>query len=130
MKMSHTHHMALFTANFDRMRDFYTTVLGFPIVGQIRGHNIVFVDCGSTAIELVEHAASAASSGVGGWTHLALQVDDIDTVYAELSTAGVAFHLTPTSFPEVDPVFRIAFFRDPDGNELELYQPFGSRYPG
>ena len=37
VKMSHTHHMALFTANFDRLRDFYTTVLGFPIVGQNRG---------------------------------------------------------------------------------------------
>jgi catechol 2,3-dioxygenase-like lactoylglutathione lyase family enzyme len=130
VKISHTHHIALFTANFDRMRDFYTAVLGFPIVGQIRGHNIVFVDCGSTAIEIVEHAESAASSDRSGWVHLALEVDDIDTAYAELSAAGVAFHLTPTSLPEEHPVLRIAFFRDPDGNELELYQPFGGRYPG
>lgn len=129
MKISHTHHIALFTANVDRLRDFYTTVLGCPIVGRIPGHNIVFVDCGSTAIEIVENTERAASSGVGGWTHLALQVDDIDAVYAELSTAGVAFHLPPTSFPEDAPWFRIAFFRDPDGNELELFQPFGGRYP-
>lgn len=129
MKISHTHHVALFTANFDRIRDFYTTVMGFPVVGKIPGHNIVFVDCGSTAIEIVEHAAMPASSGPGGWTHLALEVDDIDTTYKELSAAGVAFHLTPTSFPEENPWFRIAFFRDPDGNELELFQPFGDRYP-
>jgi hypothetical protein len=27
------------------------------------------------------------------------------------------------------PVVRTAFFRDPDGNELELIQPLGARYP-
>lgn len=129
MKINHTHHIALFTADFDRLRDFYTVVLGFPIVGGIRGHNINFVDCGSTAIEIVENAERAAASGESGWTHLALEVDDIDTAYTELSAAGVAFHLMPTSFPEDAPVFRIAFFRDPDGNELELFQPFGGRYP-
>jgi glyoxylase I family protein len=129
VKISHTHHIALFTANFDRIRDFYTTVLGFPVVGRIRGHNIVFVDCGSTAIEIVEHAERAAAGGGSGWTHLALEVDDIDVAYAELSAAGVVFHLTPTSFPEERPLLRIAYFRDPDGNELELFQLFGGRYP-
>ncbi len=129
MNISRTHHVALFTANFERIRDFYTTVLGFPIVGRIPGRNILFVDCGSTAIEIVEDTTRAASGGGGGWAHLALEVDDIDAVYTELAAADVPFHLTPTSFPEDDPLLRIAFFRDPDGNELELFKPFGTRYP-
>lgn len=76
MKISHTHHLALFTPNYDRIRDFYTTVLGFPIVGRIRGHNIIFVDCGSTAIEIVDSAERAAGAD-GGWRHLAFEVDDV-----------------------------------------------------
>lgn len=125
-----THHIALFTSRFEALREFYTTVLGFPVVGAIRGHEIVFVDCGSTAIELVGYAEGAVPSSHAGWTHLALEVDDIDAAYAELAAAGVPFHHTPTSYPEDEPQFRIAFFRDPDGNELELYQPFGPRYAG
>jgi catechol 2,3-dioxygenase-like lactoylglutathione lyase family enzyme len=129
MKISRTHHIALFTTQFDRLRDFYTTVLGFPVLGGIRGHNIVFVNCGSTAIEIVETAENATSRGGSGWVHLALEVDDVDTAYTELLAAGVPFHFTPTSLPEDAPVLRIAFFRDPDGNELELFQPIGSQYP-
>jgi catechol 2,3-dioxygenase-like lactoylglutathione lyase family enzyme len=129
VKIGRTHHIALYTANFDRMRSFYTTVLGFPVVGEFPGHNILFVDCGSTAIEIVESAARADAGDVGGWTHLALAVDDVDAAYAELSSAGVAFHAAPGDFPPERPQCRIAFFRDPDGNELELVQPLGSRYP-
>lgn len=37
--------------------------------------------------------------------------------------------LTPTSLPEDAPVLRTAYFRDPDGNEPDLFQPIGSQSP-
>jgi len=127
MRVTHTHHVALYTANFARIRDFYTDVLGFPLNSAFPGRNIVFVDAGSTAIEIVENTTT--DEGVGGWAHLALEVPDVDAAYAELSARGVTFHVPPKDFPEEAPSVRIAFFRDPDGNELELVQPLGARYP-
>lgn len=123
------HHVAIYTGNFERVRDYHTTVLGLPIVGEAPAYNIVFVGCGSNAIEIVERKELPTPSGVGGWVHVAFEIDNIDAVHAELVSRGVAFHLGPTSLPVEMPILRIAFFRDPDGNELELYQSIGSRYP-
>ncbi len=131
MRVAHTHHVALYTANLARIRSFYTDVLGFALSGAFPGRNIVFVDAGSTAIEIVENTTRTAMTGEEsrGWAHLALEVVDVDAAYAELSARGVLFHVSPKDFPEEAPSVRIAFFRDPDGNELELVQPLGTRYP-
>lgn len=45
------------------------------------------------------------------------------------ATRGVVFHIAPAGFPPEAPQARSAFFNDPDGNLLELYQPLGGRYP-
>ena len=122
-----THHVAIYTANFERLRDFYVTTLGLPLRGAFEGYNIVFVEAGTTAIEIVEE--NTATAREGGWRHLALEVADLDAAYGELAAKGVPFHEAPRDFPPQAPKVRIAFFRDPDGNELELVQPLGSRYP-
>src|SRR5262249_24429331 len=125
---THTHHVAVLTTHFDRLRTFYVDTLGCPIVGAFPGRNIVFVAVGSTTIEIVERDASS-DRPPGGWDHLALEVADVDTAYAALTGQGVVFHVPPKDFPEEAPSVRIAFFRDPDGNVLELVQPLGPRYP-
>jgi glyoxylase I family protein len=129
MRVEHTHHVAILTANFDRIRAFYVDVLGFPVRGAFPGRNIVFVDAGSTAIEIVEDTSRAPASVEGGWGHLALEVEDVDAAHVELAARGVPFHVQPMDFPADAPSVRIAFFRDPDGNALELVQPLGPRYP-
>lgn len=129
MHVSHTHHIAVYTAHVDRLRDFYTGVLGFPVRGAFPAHSIVFVDAGSTTIEIVEDTSRGTDALEGGWNHIALEVPDVDAAYAELSARGIPFHIRPSNFPEEAPAMRIAFFRDPDGNALELIQPLGPRYP-
>jgi len=119
----------LLTANFERIRAFYVDVLGFPVLGAFPEHNIVFVEAGSTTIEIVADAGAPPAPDAGGWNHLALEVEDVDAAFAELSAQGIHFHVPPESFPEENPSLRIAFFRDPDGNVLELVQPLGGRYP-
>jgi hypothetical protein len=42
---------------------------------------------------------------------------------------GIAFHYGPLGYPPEAPTVRMALFRDPDGNELEIIQPLGRRYP-
>ncbi len=130
MHISGTHHVAILTPDLARLRAFYTGLLGLPVVGGFPEHNILFIAVGNTVIELEEQdgqgGRSRSGSG-GGWHHLALEVDDVDAAHAELSARGVPFHVPPTDFPEGapgGPAMRIAFFTDPDGNTLELVQPY------
>jgi catechol 2,3-dioxygenase-like lactoylglutathione lyase family enzyme len=128
MNLTGTHHVALLTNNFDGLREFYADTLGLPVVGGFPGGNIIFLEAGSTTIELIRREGFA--SQLGGWGHFAFEVADVDQEYAALVEKGVSFHILPKSVPEGDsPSARIAFFRDPDGNELELFQPLGGKYP-
>jgi catechol 2,3-dioxygenase-like lactoylglutathione lyase family enzyme len=113
------HHIAVKSPNFARAKAFYTETLGFPIAGQIPGRDVVFIDIGGTTIELVQGSAPEGQERPGcGFMHLALEVDDVDATYADLVFKGVEFFIEPKSAGDI----RLAFFRDPDGNELELFQ--------
>ena len=124
-----THHIALATRNFDRLRDFYTCTLGLPILGGFPGERIIFLGAGTVAIELIEEGATSRQADPTGWSHLALEVTDLDAAHATLTARGVPCHIPPESYPPTAPTVRIAFFRDPDGNEIELIQPLARRYP-
>ena len=129
MKITHTHHMALLTSDFERSRAFYVDTLDLPVSGGFPGRKIIFINVGSTTIELVENTGPATAPNASGWIHLALEVSDVDATVEELSARGVVFHVQPKDFPEEAPSVRIAFFKDPDGNVLELVQPLEGRYP-
>ncbi|NJN58197.1 MAG: hypothetical protein HC879_12220 [Leptolyngbyaceae cyanobacterium SL_5_9] len=55
-----------------------------------------------------------------GWRHLAFQVDSVDQTYQRLQAEGVEFLTEPFTYDP--PGYKIAFFGDPEGNILELYQ--------
>ncbi len=119
MAILRSHHIALKTPNYARAKAFYTGVLGFPIAGSIPGKEIVFIDIGGTTIELMEGPAPTCAEKPGcGLMHLAFEVDDVDATYADLKAKGVEFFIEPKDVGDI----RLAFFRDPDGNELELFR--------
>lgn len=119
MKLKGTHHVALRTPNFAAMEQFYSQTLGFPIVRRWDERTIIFIDIGSTTIELIGRAeATADTKPAGGWDHVALLVDNVDEAYAELVEKGVRIRSAPVDAGDV----RIAFFFDPDGNVLELFE--------
>lgn len=128
MELRGAHHIALNTADLDGLLAFYTETLGLPVVGGFPGRPIVFLDAGGTTIELIGAKAPAPPRGQG-WSHFALEVADLEAAVSTLEARGVHFHVPPMSYPPEAPSVRIAFFRDPDGNELELVEPLGSRYP-
>ena len=132
MQITGTHHVALFTRNFAGLRQFYADTLGLPVVGGFPGGKIIFFDAGSTTIELIDRGdrpEEHAPANALGWAHFAFEVADVDAAYQELSAKGVPFTVLPKNAPDTSPSVRLAFFTDPDGNELELFQPLGGRYP-
>ncbi|MXG88284.1 VOC family protein [Nocardioides sp. YIM 123512] len=53
-----------------------------------------------------------------GFSHLALDVPDVDAVHAALLGAGASDRMSPRPSPE--PGVRVAFVADPEGNLIEL----------
>lgn len=117
MKLLGTHHVALLTPNFAAMERFYTETLGLAVTRRWDDVSIIFIDIGSTTIELIgRDQATAGVEPMGGWAHLALHVENVDEAFQEVVAKGVKIRSEPRNFQNV----RTAFFYDPDGNVLEL----------
>lgn len=119
MKLIGTHHIAIRTPNFAAMESFYTQTLGLPVTKRWDNIPAVFIDIGTTTIELFGRADSTADNTPnGGLDHLALQVANVDEAFAEVAAKEVRIRAEPRDFQDI----RIAFFYDPDGNVIELVQ--------
>ena len=101
MQLKATHHVALFTRNFAELEAFYTETLGFPVTRRWDDVSIIFIDIGSTSIELIgRDTAPAAESKPGAFDHLAFHVADVDAAYQELLNKGVRIRSEPSDFKE------------------------------
>jgi catechol 2,3-dioxygenase-like lactoylglutathione lyase family enzyme len=105
--------------------DFYTRHFGFQVLHAF-GPAFADVRRGHLRLLLSGPQSSAArpmddgeQPRPGGWNRIHLVVDDLDTMVAELSAAGVAFRNPVVRGPGGAQV--LAF--DPSGNLVELFQP-------
>ena len=124
MQVLATHHIAIQTHDVAALEAFYTKQLGFAVTKRWEAVGIVFVNAGSTQIELVPKDAAPGDPGpheLGqgtGINHIAIHVASTDAAFAELKEQGVTILREPKDFQDI----RIAFFSDPDGNVLELVE--------
>ena len=108
----------VFVSDMDRAVDFYTKTLGLPLTERY-GNEYAGIGLGNgTAIGL--HPAGGPHSpkpGSSGSIQIGFAVDrPLDDVVSDLQSRGVIFR-----GPIVDDVqVRLAFFGDPDGNDLYL----------
>ncbi len=98
-------------------KKFYGEVLGLKKVFEMDGWAEFSHAPGATSIGVaLERPERGATSGAT----IVLRVNDLDRARAELSKRGVEFE---GEIEEVPGVVRIATFRDPFGNPLQLAQP-------
>ena len=126
MKLEKIHHVAIIASDYEASRRFYTEVLGLPVIRENyrpeRGDYKVDLKLGDSELELfcVSGAPERPSyPEARGLRHLAFQVEEIEKVIEEREAKGV----------EVEPVRideftgkKMTFFRDPDGQPLELHE--------
>ncbi|HAV24198.1 MAG TPA: hypothetical protein DCX46_12065 [Bacteroidetes bacterium] len=124
-------HTTITVSDLNRSVDFYTTHLGFKFDHEMwipeSSLRIVFLRLGDTILELFGVAAVQGRmisdvNEVVGYKHICLLVDDVDEEYERLRTAGIQFRISPVT---VQDTVRIAFFKDPDGMDIELITYLG-----
>lgn len=125
-------HVALMTSDIERAARFYTEVVGFHEVDRLEtthSGTIIFLSLEGAGTQLELFGGGKPRDPIEGrepvgYRHIALRVDDVDAECARLKSLGVEFMLEPTTS---DARFRLAFFRDPDGNPIELIREIGQR---
>lgn len=113
-------HTALRVKDLEGIANFYETVVGLPklrVMGDPARPRTIFFP----GLQLVR-AEEDDPSIKGVYDHTGLSIDNIDEVCANLTAAGVEFEtpLTIRDFPETGRKLKLAFFRDPEGNRVEL----------
>jgi len=135
-------HVAISTADIERLSAFYIDLLGFEEVFRLNwdvGHEqldnitgledssarLIMLRCGNACLELFEYQTPPPRAGDParpvcdhGITHLCLQVSDIEAEHARLEAAGMRFHCPPQPLGDI----RATYGRDPDGNVVELLE--------
>ena len=121
------HHVAVIASDYAVSKRFYTEVLGFPVIGEHyradrQSWKLDLALPGGAQLELFSFPGAPPRVDrpeACGLRHLAFAVDDIDAVKEALETAGVGVEVV-----RVDETTgrRFAFFKDPDGLPLEIYE--------
>lgn len=124
MELGAIHHAAFYVADYEVSKDFYVNKLGFRILGEyVFPNGTRRLDCARDGARLEifhnERAAAIPEYPIPGYRHLAFHVTDIEKTVAELEALGI-----PADGIREDSMAggRMAFFRDPDGLQLELHE--------
>ncbi len=102
-----------YVSDLDRAVDFYTRVLGFKLLSR---DSVARFDIGGVLFELVSKPGGQRPQAAGN-ARLCLRVDNVTQAIGELQSQGVR-----VSPPEVKATGSLAFFQDPDGNEVCLWE--------
>ena len=121
MQIQRIHHASILVADTQRALRFYCDLLGLKLDNSRPelGYPGAWLSVGDQQIHLIELPNPDPAEGRpmhgGRDRHLALTVDDLDVLVRTLEDAGIAYTRSRSGR-------RALFFRDPDGNALEMIE--------
>lgn len=106
-------------SNLEKSKDFYTRVLGCKITAErvVNDNTLVFMDAHGTVLELLYNPTNQ-DGGRGPINHIAFRVADLDQEIADLNSKGISLTYPPLAIENG----RIAFFKGPDGENIEYIE--------
>ena len=127
MKFSHIHHIAIICSDYNRSKDFYIRILGFPVIQETfraerQSYKLDLKIDDWSQIELFSFPRAPKRPSypeAQGLRHLAFTVDNIEKAVEYLNSFDVKTE--PIRTDEITGK-RFTFFFDPDGLPLELYE--------
>lgn len=127
VRLQRIHHVAIIASDYEKSKVFYTDILGLRVIdehyrAERRSYKLDLALPDGGQLELFsfpEPPPRPSRPEAAGLRHLAFVVEDVEAPLAELRGRGVA-----TEEVRVDEYTgkRFAFFADPDGLPLELYE--------
>ncbi len=127
IKLDGINHFALNVRNMDRAEEFYTGILGFPVITRTEtraGLKHVEVDAGNVAIALFESpeldlTAAQKTMTEDGYLHFAFGApyDRFDATLQALKEGGVEMDGEPRDWDNGISIY----FQDPDGHQIEIH---------
>lgn len=127
------HHVGIVVSDLGRSKAFYAA-LGFEAVLETgdADKSIVFMRLDGFQVELFWYRETPPrgerTARMLGFRHLALRTDDIDAELARLRDAGVLGE--DAAIRDLAGGWRLLFFDDPDGVEIEVMQEAQTRPTG
>jgi len=118
------HHVAIRVHDFDASVKFYTEVLGFTERvrwGEGNGRGIL-LDTGDGNYLEIFAGGAPGTKPEGAFLHLALRTDNVDKAIEVARAAGMEVTVEPKDVSLGTVPARIAFFKGPDGEIIELFQ--------
>lgn len=127
IKITHIHHVAILTDNYELSKQFYTEILGFEIIAETyraarNSYKLDLAINGLYQIELFsfpDYRERGSYPESKGLRHLAFAVDDVETSAAFLKSKNV--EVQEVRIDELTGK-KFVFFMDPNGQPLELYE--------
>lgn len=121
------HHIAIICTDYERSKYFYVNQLGFEVLAEVyreerKSYKLDLAVNGIYQLELFSFEnppARPSRPEAAGLRHLAFEVDDVQKTVAELNAKGIVTQ--PIRIDEFTGR-KFAFFADPDGLPLELYE--------
>lgn len=123
MRVKEFGHIAYRTKDMAKTVEFYTEILGFKKIHEIKTDDgeIVFLELsGKQSLEFFTGGKDKLdiTDSTCGYMHLCLIVEDLKSLAEFVKSKGIPFYEEPRYGEDLS-VFRIL---DPDGNELEILE--------
>ncbi|KAF0133281.1 MAG: hypothetical protein FD145_1361 [Candidatus Saganbacteria bacterium] len=140
-------HIAIVVNYYQKMVDFYSKILGFKIIREFEigskdfrkgvgipeaTARVAHLSVPGNAVELeiaeyqekVERNSKLSIANCPGYRHIALVVENLETAYKDLKKMNIEFFSEPILItnPENVAGFKFVYFKDPEGNIVELNQ--------
>jgi len=111
-------HVGIYVKDLVKSVVFYGEVFGFQVARTMETSTskIAFLDVGGGILELIQRPGAPGKSE-GPWSHVAFKVDDYDAMESKLE--GIGLELRKVVLGDGS---RIAFFKDPDGHDVEIME--------
>jgi len=128
-EITRINHIGIRVANLEVSREFYEKI-GFAfIVGPVGPEPVAIMEHPSGVnINFILNAHAKEKENVlmdiplkhTGYTHMALEITDLDSVTAQLKRENIAITGGPITLPDGA---KFIFVRDPDSNVIEFHKP-------